>query len=323
MTDAAVEKAMRFQVAGQQPDGGWMGPLGRSDPAITALIAQTFIQHPAYGLDHQVVRKALDFVLKFEQPDGGIYDPELGYHNYSTSVAVMMLAAADRPDLRERMLAARAWLVNNQWVEGKLDKNGKPIDPAHAWYGGAGYGRHQRPDLSNTQMMLDALVAGGLGAEHPAYAKALRFVERCQMREASNDQPFAVGVDNGGFVYTPAEGGASMADTVEVDGRVQLRSYGSMTYAGFKSMIYARVGRDDPRVLAALNWIRGHYTLSSNPNMPGAKSRDGLFYYYQVFAKALEAWGEPLLVDRSVPPTTGGRSCAAPCWPPSSPTAVG
>ena len=34
-----------------------------------------------------------------------------------------------------------------------------------------------------------------------------------------------------------------------------LRSYASMTYAGLKSMIYAGLDRDDPRVKAALDYI--------------------------------------------------------------------
>jgi squalene-hopene/tetraprenyl-beta-curcumene cyclase len=66
-----------------------------------------------------------------------------------------------------------------------------------------------------------------------------------------------------------------------------LRSYGSMTYAGLKSMIYAGVGPDDPRVKAALQWIRRHYDLSNNPGM----GTSGLYYYYHLFAKALDAAG--------------------------------
>ena len=70
-----------------------------------------------------------------------------------------------------------------------------------------------------------------------------------------------------------------------------------MTYAGFKSMLYAEVDRQDPRVVAAYDWIRKYYTLTGNPNMPGAQSRQGLYYYYHVFAKALRAWGQPTITD--------------------------
>lgn len=63
--------------------------------------------------------------------------------------------------------------------------------------------------------------------------------------------------------------------------------YGSMTYAGIQSLIYANLGKDDPRVKAALRWIASHYTLDENPGV----GIDGLFYYYQAMAKALSAAG--------------------------------
>ncbi len=70
-----------------------------------------------------------------------------------------------------------------------------------------------------------------------------------------------------------------------------------MTYSGFKSMLYADVSRDDPRIKACLKWIRNHWTLDHNPGMPGRRSHEGLYYYYHVFAKAMDAWGEPVIMD--------------------------
>jgi hypothetical protein len=66
-----------------------------------------------------------------------------------------------------------------------------------------------------------------------------------------------------------------------------------MTYAGLKSMIYAGVTADDPRVKGARKFIRETYSLQENPGMGAA----GLFYYFQTFAKAMNAVGEPILVD--------------------------
>ncbi len=292
-----IAKALKFQEAGQRPDGGWPGfQADKSDPAVTAMVAQTFIQDPAYGPDHPIVQKAFDFMLKFQQPDGGIYDPKMPYLNYSTSVALMAMAASKSPALQAKVEAAQKCLKDNQWVPPKCDNEGRPITPAHPWYGGAGYGDHKRPDLSNTGMMLEALHESGLPTTDPAYQRALKFVSRCQMLGTTNDQPFAKGASNGGFVYTDAEGGVSMAGKQGAGGH-QLRSYGSMTYAGFKSMLYANVDRNDPRVQAAWGWIRSNYTLESNPNMPGAQSKQGLFYFYNVFGKALLAWGEPFVVS--------------------------
>ena len=293
----AIERALRFLASKQADDGGWPGPTGHSDPAITALAAKTFIQHPTYGPNHRIVKQAIHRVLSFRQPDGGFYDPQFGYGNYSTSICLMTLAAMKKPETQEHIISAQRWLKNNQWAEGKCDNDGKPIDPTHSWYGGAGYGKHRRPDLSNTQMMLEALHQSGLPANDPAFQRALRFIQRSQMLEQTNDQPFARGENDGGFIYTPAQGGQSQAGEVTVDNQRRLRSYGSMTYAGFKSMIYANVDRNDLRIQRAWAWIRQNYTLDANPNMPGAQSQDGLYYYYHVFAKTLEAWGQPMIPD--------------------------
>jgi squalene-hopene/tetraprenyl-beta-curcumene cyclase len=105
-----------------------------------------------------------------------------------------------------------------------------------------------------------------------------------------NTTEFASKIDDGGFYYTIAAGGSSQAGATADGG---LRSYGSMTYAGLKSMIYCGVGPQDPRVEAATKWIKDHYTLAENPGM-GA---DGLYYYLHTFAKALDAVGSDELVD--------------------------
>ena len=44
-------------------------------------------------------------------------------------------------------------------------------------------------------------------------------------------------------------------------------SYGNMTYAGLKSMIFAGVDADDPRVKAAWEWVHKFYTVKENPGM--------------------------------------------------------
>ena len=66
-----------------------------------------------------------------------------------------------------------------------------------------------------------------------------------------------------------------------------LRSYGSMTYAGFKSMLYAGLSPDDVRVRAAFDWIRRNWTFDENPGL----GQQGLYYYYMVMAQALDTAG--------------------------------
>jgi squalene-hopene/tetraprenyl-beta-curcumene cyclase len=143
------------------------------------------------------------------------------------------------------------------------------------------------------QFFLDALKAVGTEADDPAIQKALVFVSRCQNLESEhNAMPFLTqnaGNLDGGFIYynQPAPEGTKATEG--------LRSYGGMTYAGLKSMIYAGLTKEDKRVKAALDWIAKNYTVSENPGRGAA----GLYYYYQTMAKTLEVQKLPLLEDAS------------------------
>jgi len=283
-----IRRGAAFLLKAQQDDGGWASQTG---PGISALVVKALARTPGIGPRHPAVKRGVRFVLSFQRPDGGIYGPDGLIKNYETSVALSMLAALRDPAYAEHVRKARAFLQGLQWDEGE-DKH-----PDDVWYGGAGYGRHKRPDLSNTQMMLEALHDSGLPADDPTYRKALLFIKRCQMLGESNDQPFARGSTQGGFIYSPANGGESKAGKCSFDGREELRCYGSMTYAGLKSMLYCGLSKDDPRVKAAFDWITRNWTLDANPNMPGRQSKQGLFYYYHVFARALDAWGADVITD--------------------------
>jgi squalene-hopene/tetraprenyl-beta-curcumene cyclase len=74
-------------------------------------------------------------------------------------------------------------------------------------------------------------------------------------------------------------------------GRVALRSYGSMSYGGLLSFIYAQLSNEDPRVVAVKEWLRSNYTLVENPGM----GQQGYFYYLYLLTKALTASGEDRL----------------------------
>jgi len=293
-TRQAVRRGLEYLLASQRPDGGWEA-FEKPHPAITALAIKCVAQDDALGPGHSAAQQGLAFLRRFVQEDGGIYVPGEGMMNYHTSVALMALSSFTDPKLAPIIRNAQDFLRKLQWDEGEGHERSSPF------YGGQGYGQHKRPDLSNTQLMLEALRDSGLPPDDPVYEKAMLFVSRCQMLDATNDQIFADESVDGGFVYSPANGGESQAGTVVVGDRPRLRSYGSMTYAGFKSLLYANVDREDDRVQRAVEWIRRHYTLDENPNMPGAQSRQGLFYYYHVFARAMFAWGEEIVPDE------GGR----------------
>jgi squalene-hopene/tetraprenyl-beta-curcumene cyclase len=186
---------------------------------------------------------------------------------------------------------AAAFLKKLQWDDGE----GK--SPADDYFGGAGYDSKSRPDLSNTQFFADALRAAGVPADDPAFQKMAVFVGRCQnLKSEHNTAAWAGERNDGSFIYSAAGGGSTKTSD---DPAAPLTGYGSMTYAGVKSLIYAGVGPDDPRMKAALSWLRRHYTTDANPGMPPQLSQRGLYYYYHTMAKCLDALGEHPFADAS------------------------
>ncbi|MCA9245444.1 MAG: hypothetical protein KDA32_15935, partial [Phycisphaerales bacterium] len=140
-----------------------------------------------------------------------------------------------------------------------------------------------------------------MSPDEPAFQRALAFVSRAQNLKATNGAEWAG--DDGGFIYTPANGGESMASEYAGEGRhgehrpetapPGLRSYGSMTYAGFKSMLHAGLSADDVRVRAAFDWMRRHWTFDENPGL----GEQGLYYYYHTVARALAVGQQTTITD--------------------------
>tara|TARA_R110002167_G_scaffold93263_2_gene250082 strand:- start:1929 stop:3059 length:1131 start_codon:yes stop_codon:yes gene_type:complete len=267
-------QGVNFLKNSQLEDGLW---TTETVPGISALVTTALLESGVPASD-PVVAKALKRLEGYVQKDGGIYYEKSNHRNYETCISIMAFHAANKDGRYNSTIKnAEKFLRGLQWDEGE------GIESSDTAYGGAGYGGHSRPDLSNTQFLIEALKKAGAKADDPAIQKALVFVSRTQNLESEyNTTPFASKIDDGGFYYTPAAGGTSQAGNTPDGG---LRSYGSMTYAGLKSMIYAGVNEDDKRVKAANEWIRRHYTLKENPGM----ELMGLFYYFHTFAKALDA----------------------------------
>ena len=285
-----VDRAIRFlESRGQADDGSFSGETG---VAVTALCVRAILEHRPLAVNTPTVQQGLAYIESKIQSDGGIYADGSRYRNYETSVAVGALLKANTDDKYNSVLGrAEAFLKGIQWDEGEGIESSEPA------YGGAGYGKHKRPDLSNTSFLVQALRELGNDADDEAIQKALKFVVRTQnLAGEGNDTPHAEKVGDGGFYYTPAAGGQSQAG--EVDSGGGLRSYGSMTYAGLKSMIYAGLTADDPRVIAAMDFIGKNYSLTDNPGMGKA----GLYYYYHTFAKALDVAGLEVIDDASGTP---------------------
>jgi squalene-hopene/tetraprenyl-beta-curcumene cyclase len=275
--DRIQKAAVAFLRQSQAPDGSFSAQAG---PGVTGLVAAALL---SIGLpeDDPMVRKSIEYLLKTKKDTGGLHAEGSRHANYETCLAMMALAKINKDGKFDQVLAsAQKFVKGEQWDEGE---GINPKDPA---FGGAGYGSKSRPDLSNTAFFIEALRSTGVAESDPAIQRALAFVNRCQNLESpANDTPFASKLNDGGFYYTPADGGDSMAGKDEATGG--LRSYASMTYAGLKSMLYAGVSPEDYRVKAAVKYLSKNYSVTSNPGMGPA----GLYYYLQTMSKALGVMG--------------------------------
>ncbi len=337
----AIAKGLAFLRSTQNPDGSWTPQPG---PAVTGLVVTALLDAPPslelIPRDDPTLTRAIQYILDKRQPDGSIRDGANGIlANYNTAICLSALARLQlrdqpsRPDdgsfgVTEDLLnrdvgpkltprdsqvaadiaAAVAFLKRLQWQPGMTDPTGEPITEDHPFYGGAGYGNHGRPDLSNTQFLMQAFHDAGVAPDDEAVQRAVAFLEKVHNRPENNAYPADALNEDGGMIYASSIDKdhigvpESKANPDEMKAAVEhgqpvsnLRSYGSMTYAGFKSYLYADLDRDDPRVRDALGWIRQNYALDRNPGMPHPLEQQGLYYYYLTHARALEAWDEPTL----------------------------
>jgi squalene-hopene/tetraprenyl-beta-curcumene cyclase len=288
----AAEKGLNWLAKAQNPDGSWSSP---EYPAITGLGLCAFRLQPDAGSTTNglaVVNKGYGFLLSCVQTNGGIYRKELP--SYNTSIALTALVLANRQEYTPIILKARQFIAGLQVDTGEQGKLDSPFD------GGIGYGNQDKqPDLSNTSFALEAMALSknlikdkNLAASADLnWQAAIHFIQSCQNLPAHNPEKWVSDdpQDKGGFVYAP---GRSMAgETNLTSGRVALRSYGSMTYAGLLSYIYADLKRDDPRVIAVMDWLHANFTVEENP----ALGQQGLYYYYHTMARALSVYGIDLL----------------------------
>ncbi|MEO0511494.1 MAG: prenyltransferase/squalene oxidase repeat-containing protein [Planctomycetota bacterium] len=296
--------------------GSWGVSPGRPVlPAVTGLALTGLLMDPGVSAADPIAAKAIDFILSHQQPDGGIYDRILPSYNTAICVSALALARDGSSPRAAEIDAAIAravpFLRGLQWGEDAVPDPAlgdivASVGPEHPFYGGVGYGRSGRPDNSNLNLWLQALHDAGVPGDDPAVQRALAFLERTQMLDEVNDMDYAEGSQQGGFIYATSPSGdrlgvgeskAGTVDEVDDDGNVvsRLRAYGSMTYAGFKSLAFADLDADDPRTRAARRWIEANYTMDENPGL----GSDGQYYYYMIVGRAMSAWDEPRLTDRS------------------------
>jgi squalene-hopene/tetraprenyl-beta-curcumene cyclase len=285
----AVRRGVQWLQEQQKPAGYWSSPEW---PALSGLAVWALSLSEPYR-ESESVAKGITYLMSNVQEDGGIYvKPKIefkggGKSNYNTAICMVALHLTGREDLRPTVLRARKFVAAGQHLGGDV------------YHGGFGYDADTErayADLSNTYIAMEGMALTEnaedfrTSGEPAALDKeaAAAFVSRIQNRKESNDAEWVSDgpQDKGGFAYHPEE---SKAGTLTADdGTVTFRSFGSMTYAGLLSLIYADVDRSDPRIQSAFKWAARHWSLEENPGM----EQQGLYYFYNVLSKALSVYGE-------------------------------
>jgi len=142
----SIGKGLTWLAGKQNPEGFWSQA---EHPAATALVLTAFQGDPSrfYKEKYETqIDKGYDYLLKSVKPDGGIYGKDL--MNYNTSISMMALLMANRPEFEPVIKKARAFEINLQ----DKSESGDPMD------GGIGYGgSYKHSDLANTSFALEAL----------------------------------------------------------------------------------------------------------------------------------------------------------------------
>lgn len=300
---AIVDRAIDYLRINQDQTGGWShNPQGPNFPAITGLVVNAMLLDPRIDSSDASVRQGIDYILSFTKDDGSIHDGMLPTYNTAICISALSRARTHQADsaLASGVAFLRTVQYHNNHTGGiEAPDFNEPVNPEHPYFGGVGYGRHGRPDMSNMSFFLQAMHDAEVSTEDPAFKRALVFLSRVQMNDDTNDMPFADASNQGGFIYATVPNaesidglaGQSMAGTIKEknDGGsiTRLRCYGSMTYAGFKSLVYADLPPDDPRILAAWNWIENNYSLAENPGV----GDQGYYYFLCAMSRALDAYG--------------------------------
>ena len=308
--DASVEKATRYLIAAQSPDGAWRsetyGAL-RDGPSLTPFVISGLWFLPQAGPQGKTAfRKGADYLVGFVDDKGQLRvgPRELLFPVYTAACASRMIVHAERSP--RYLQAQRAWLA---YLRGRQLNEALGWQPSDPEYGGWGFsldvprkpppGRPKEllceSNLAATIFAVAALRSAKTPDADPAYRQALGFVQRCQNYTDDAGDPR---YDDGGFFFMPNDAAQNKAGVAGTDrhGRQRYHSYGTMTADGLRALLRCGLKADHPRVVAARKWLERNFSPKCNPGaFPADRAvlQDATYYYWSwASAHAFLAIGE-------------------------------
>ena len=258
-SDELTAKAVAFLRPRQDADGGWSARA--QEPGITALVVTALLRSKRVTPDRPGGRQGAGLPRRASSaPTAGW--PRAPHANYVTSIALMAFHEANVKGRYDRADQGRPGVP-----QGDAVGRGRGQDAGRRLLRRGRLRRDQQPARPVEHLVLP----GGPARHRPARRRpGVEEGRWCSSRGArtsrasSTTSPGPTRSTTAASSTPPPTAASSMAGkpTTPTAASALTRS---MTYAGLKSMIYAGLSPDDPRVKAAVDYIKKHYTSTRTP----------------------------------------------------------
>ena len=259
----AIYRAINFLIHNQEKNGSW-----HNHPGVTAfcLLALNKSKSGGKTVDDEIMKKGLAYLRAQVKADGSLKNSKRQTDIYSTSVCLMTLSKLRQKEDAERIKQMNDYLIKSQ----------SNLSAFH-------YSSSTYPDLSNTHWALEAIFISAQDPESQKmrqfWHRSAKFISSCQITDEKQS-------DLGGFTYYP-QGKKPAKKNEETPETV----FGSLTMGALKTLLYAKVKADDPRMKNGLKWIEKNYSVDSNPGL----KYGGYYYYLYMMSSLMLIWDKDFI----------------------------
>jgi squalene-hopene/tetraprenyl-beta-curcumene cyclase len=297
--DKSLGQAASYLVNAQSPDGAWRSKtygMFKNGEALTPYVMSTLFFLDQGGIEARMAwRRGTAYLMERIDEEGSIITgPEGLLFPVLTCASASRMVVLETKDEAHRRAQA-VYLERMMQYQLTEQLGWSPDDPE---YGGWGFSlkppkksaegelreRFFESNMVATIFGIGAMRSARMPLSDPAWEKVLTFVKRCQN---FSDDPGDCDprFDDGGFYFIPndpLQNKAGIAGT-DTSGATRFNSYGTMTADGLRALLQCGLPKDDPRVVAALEWLQRNFSAHENPgNFTEDREvlRNATYYYW-------------------------------------------